>query len=86
MSKDREFILQLELCYNVSKSSAPFFPGREERGYGLPARAYINEMAHRVARGEELESPYQYSCRLNQEIGDELKQELEKLSQGQGPP
>ena len=53
---------------------------------GLPARAYINEMAHRVARGKELESPYQYSCRLNREIGDELKQELEKLSQGQGPP
>ena len=53
---------------------------------GLPPGAYINEMAHRVAEGKELESPYQYSSRLNREIGDGLKQELEKLSRGQGPP
>ena len=31
---------------------------------GLHARAYINEMAHRSANGEELETPYSYSERL----------------------
>ena len=54
---------------------------------GLPARAYINEMAHREIRGEKLEvpSPYlmQYSSRLNAEIGvfNKLRSELEKLSE-----
>ena len=53
---------------------------------GLPPGAYINEMAHRAAKGEELESPYRYSSRLNEEIGKKLGKELEKLRRGQGPP
>ena len=53
---------------------------------GLPARAYINEMTHRVLNGEALESPYQYSYRLSKEISEKLKIALEKSSQGQGPP
>ena len=52
---------------------------------GLPSRAYINEMAHRVVRSEELESPYEYSLRLNIEIGNKLKSELEQLSGNPGP-
>ncbi|RLA61802.1 MAG: IS66 family transposase [Epsilonproteobacteria bacterium] len=47
---------------------------------GLDARGYINEMAHRSAKGEELESPYQYSSRLSSEIMDKLVKELSALS------
>ena len=46
---------------------------------GLPPRAYINEMAHRAARGEDLESPYRYALRLNEEIKSRLAKELVKL-------
>ena len=46
---------------------------------GLPARAYINEMAHRVVGGEELESPYEYSSRLTKEIGEKLRSEFGQL-------
>ena len=53
---------------------------------GLPARAYINEMAHRAVRGQGLESPYKYSARLTSEIGEKLKSELETLSTTRGPP
>ena len=52
---------------------------------GLPASAYINEMAHRVINKEALESPYEYSQRLNCEIGAKLKEELERLSVGKEP-
>ena len=48
---------------------------------GLPAMAYINEMAHRAVRGEKLESPYEYSSRLTVEIGNKLRSELEQLSE-----
>ena len=51
---------------------------------GLPAMAYINEMGHRAAKGEFLESPYQYSKRLSQEVGAKLKTELETLQEGAG--
>ena len=47
---------------------------------GLNARAYINEMAHRSALGENLESPYNYSDRLNEEIKLELSQDIASLS------
>jgi transposase len=43
---------------------------------GLIARAYINEMAHRSANNEKLESPYQYSSRLNEEIMKKLAAEI----------
>ena len=46
---------------------------------GLNARAYINEMAHRSARGKKLESPYSYSERLNEEIKVKLSEELAGL-------
>lgn len=46
---------------------------------GLNARAYINEMAHRSANGQELESPYRYSERLTEEISGRLAAELEGI-------
>ena len=46
---------------------------------GLNARAYINEMAHRSANGEELESPYRYSERLTREISEKLAAELAEI-------
>ena len=46
---------------------------------GLNGRAYINEMAHRSANNEELESPYQYASRLNNEISDQLAKEIQGL-------
>ena len=46
---------------------------------GLNARAYINEMAHRSANGQELESPYRYSERLTEEISGRLVAELEGI-------
>ncbi len=47
---------------------------------GLNAKAYINEMAHLSARGEALESPYQYASRLNEQIMKNLSNELAGLS------
>ena len=47
---------------------------------GLNARAYINEMANRSAQGGSLESPYNYSDRLNEETKLELSQEIVTLS------
>jgi transposase len=46
---------------------------------GLNAKAFINEMAHRSANNENLESPYQYSKRLNEEISVQLSKELGAL-------
>ena len=46
---------------------------------GLNARAYINEMAHRSAKAEELESPYQYSKKLTEQISARLSKELAGL-------
>ena len=48
---------------------------------GLNARAYINEMAHRSAKGEKLESPYKYSERLNEELREKLSLEFEQLKE-----
>jgi transposase len=47
---------------------------------GLNARSYINEMAHRSANNEKLESPYQYSKRLNEEIKFQISKQLSELS------
>lgn len=47
---------------------------------GLNARAYINEMAHRSAKGEVLESPYAYAIRLSEEIRLRVSQELAGLA------
>lgn len=44
---------------------------------GLNARAFINEMAHRSANGQELESPFSYSNRLTNEINLKLSEELQ---------
>jgi len=48
---------------------------------GLNARAYINEMAHRSAKGEVLESPYQYSKRLTEQISSQLSEKLAGLTE-----
>lgn len=45
---------------------------------GINARAYINEMAHRSANREDLESPYKYSERLTLKISEEIEKELEE--------
>jgi len=47
---------------------------------GLNARAYINEMAHRSVKGEELKSPYQYSKKLTEQISARLSAELARLT------
>ena len=48
---------------------------------GLNARAFINEMAHRSAKGEALESPYQYSKRLTEKISSQLSEKLAGLTE-----
>ena len=53
---------------------------------GIPPGAYINEMAHRAARGEALESPYQYALRLNREAAGKLKKEIVISPESQAPP
>ena len=53
---------------------------------GLPARAYMNEMAHRAVEGKKLESPYKYSTRLTTEIGHKLKTGIGIMSEGRAPP
>jgi transposase len=47
---------------------------------GLNPRSYINEMAHRSANEENLESPYQYAKKLNETITAQLSEELKSLS------
>ena len=47
---------------------------------GLDARAYINVMAHRSAKGEKLESPYHYAKNLNEKIIFQLSEELVEFS------
>lgn len=47
---------------------------------GLNARSYINEMAHRSANNETLESPCQYAKRLNEEIKLQISKQLSELS------
>jgi transposase len=47
---------------------------------GLDARSYINEMAHRSANEEELESPYTYATKLKDQILSRLAAELKEVS------
>ena len=47
---------------------------------GLDARSYINEMAHRSANGEELESPFTYAKKLKDQILSRLATELKEVS------
>ena len=51
---------------------------------GLNPRSFINEMAHRSARKEELESPFQYSKRLNELLMTQISTELLALSRPSG--
>ncbi len=51
---------------------------------GLNPRSFINEMAHRSAKNEELESPYQYAKRLNELISAQISKELSALSKPSG--
>ena len=43
---------------------------------GLDPSAYIQTMALRSIRDEELESPYRYASRLKKEISENLKDQL----------
>ena len=43
---------------------------------GLDSGPYLLEMALRKLKKEELETPYQYACRLKEEISKKLQQEL----------
>lgn len=51
---------------------------------GLNPRSFINEMAHRSAKGEDLESPYQYATRLNEMLMTQISKELSALSKPSG--
>lgn len=51
---------------------------------GLNPRSFINEMAHRSAKNEELESPYEYATRLNELLMAEISKELSALSKPSG--
>jgi len=44
---------------------------------GLNPRSYMNDMAHRSSKSEELESPYNYAMRLNKEISYQLAKDLQ---------
>ena len=46
---------------------------------GLNAGAYINEMAHRSANGEQLDSPFQYATKLYEKISSQISKELTGL-------
>ncbi len=45
---------------------------------GLDSGPYLLEMALRKLKGEKLETPYQYACRLKREISEQLKQDILK--------
>ena len=51
---------------------------------GLNPRSYINDMAHKSANGEELESPYQYGSRISEELRAQVAKQLEALSKPSG--
>jgi hypothetical protein len=51
---------------------------------GLNPRSYINEMAHRSANKEDLESPFHYASRINEELEAEISKELSVLSKSFG--
>ena len=51
---------------------------------GLNPRSFINEMAHRSAKKEDLESPYQYATRLNEMLSIQISKELLALSKPSG--
>jgi transposase len=46
---------------------------------GLDPRSFINEMAHRSANGENLESPFRYTSRLHDEISSQISKDLQGL-------
>ena len=51
---------------------------------GLNPRSFINEMAHRSAKHEELESPYLYATRVNELLRTQISKELLALSKPSG--
>jgi transposase len=48
---------------------------------GLDPRSFINEMAHRSANEEELESPFQYASRLREKISSQVSKDLQALAE-----
>jgi transposase len=51
---------------------------------GLNPRSYINEMAHRSAKREKLESPFHYANRLTEQLKAEISKQLSELSKPSG--
>ncbi len=51
---------------------------------GIDPYAYLLEMALRKLKGEELETPYQYACRLKKKISEKLTRQI--LEQSSRPP
>ena len=51
---------------------------------GLNPRSYINDMAHRSSKGEELESPYNYASRISEMLKAKIAKELSVLSKFSG--
>ncbi|PIK13968.1 IS66 family transposase [Halobacteriovorax sp. JY17] len=51
---------------------------------GLSPRSFINTMAHRSAKGEELESPFEYASRISERLRTQIAEELSALSKDSG--
>jgi len=51
---------------------------------GLNPRSYINEMAHRSANREELESPYHYANKINETLKIQISKDLSALLKPSG--
>jgi transposase len=51
---------------------------------GLNPRSYINEMAHRSSKNEELEGPYQYASRITEMLKAQISKELSALAKPSG--
>ena len=45
---------------------------------GIEPSSYLLEMALRSLKSEELETPYQYACRLKKNIGENITENLMK--------
>jgi len=51
---------------------------------GLNPRSYINEMAHRSAKREELESPYHYASKINEMLKIQISKDMSALLKPSG--
>ncbi len=51
---------------------------------GINPRSYINDMAHKSAKGEDLKSPYQYASGINEMLKIQISKELSALARPSG--